>query len=190
MKPRCAKACMNEHTHTHTHTAVQCEASSDQSQNVCSCTYVHPFRFVVRERSKKNTSSPCFYLLGASEIRWGASVRLTMWIVLSLWVLFLLFLCNRLVNWLCFIFQAETATVCIPELDFEVQSGTLGGRFTTVEGLLRQLSNQLKESNPFSLGDSASDTRLNEFLGRLAEVVCALSCEPHHNVNANVIATL
>lgn len=61
----------------------------------------------------------------------------------------------------------------IPELDFEVQSATLGGRFTTIEGLLQQVGDQLKESNPFAVGDSSHNAKLNQFLEKLAEVeVC------------------
>lgn len=45
----------------------------------------------------------------------------------------------------------------IPELEFEVQSGTLGGCFTTVEGLLVQARDQLVHSLPFLTGDSASE---------------------------------
>ena len=66
--------------------------------------------------------------------------------------------------------QAETATIAIPELDFELKSGTLGGRFTTVEGLLDQAKAQLQQTNPFAVGDSAAKSKLTEFLERLTEV--------------------
>ncbi len=61
----------------------------------------------------------------------------------------------------------------IPELDFEVQSGTLGGRFTTVEGLLAQVRDQLKNFHPFSIGDSATGedrTKLETFVSELNKV--------------------
>ena len=51
----------------------------------------------------------------------------------------------------------------IPELDFEVQSGTLGGRFTTLEGLLVQTRDQLKNSC-FLTGDSASTNTKEKFV--------------------------
>ena len=41
------------------------------------------------------------------------------------------------------ILKSETAALKSPELGLEVQPGTLGGRFTTVEGLLRQVKDQL-----------------------------------------------
>ncbi len=39
-----------------------------------------------------------------------------------------------------FIFQSDTASVEIPELELELASGTLGGLVTTVEGLLTNIS--------------------------------------------------
>ena len=66
--------------------------------------------------------------------------------------------------------QAETATISIPELDFELHSGTLGGRFSTIEGILNNIKSQLKESNPFAVGDSASNSKLAVFLDKLTEV--------------------
>jgi zinc finger protein len=41
------------------------------------------------------------------------------------------------------ILKSETAALKSPELGLEVQPGTLGGRFTTVEGLLTQVRDQL-----------------------------------------------
>ncbi len=61
----------------------------------------------------------------------------------------------------------------IPELDFEVQSGTLGGCFTTVEGLLVQARDQLLHSQPFFAGDSASDegrSKLLKFIEKMNKV--------------------
>lgn len=42
------------------------------------------------------------------------------------------------------VLKAETCTLKSPELGLEVQPGTLGGRFTTVEGLLTQIRDQLR----------------------------------------------
>lgn len=39
-----------------------------------------------------------------------------------------------------FVFQSDTASVEIPELELELSSGTLGGLVTTVEGLLTNIS--------------------------------------------------
>lgn len=42
----------------------------------------------------------------------------------------------------------------IPELDLELQHGTLGGVFSTLEGLMQKIYKNLAEDNPF-VGDSA-----------------------------------
>lgn len=43
----------------------------------------------------------------------------------------------------------------IPELDFDAEMGTLGGKFTTLEGLLENIKDQLSDSNPFFGGDTS-----------------------------------
>jgi len=53
------------------------------------------------------------------------------------------------------ILKSETASVEIPDCDLELGQGTLGGRFTTIEGFLSQLKGEF-ESNPFFKGDSAN----------------------------------
>lgn len=62
------------------------------------------------------------------------------------------------------ILKAESCALSCPELDLTVEPGTLGGRFTTVEGLLTQVRDDLKNS-VFDVGDEretdsmASDSR-------------------------------
>jgi zinc finger protein len=51
------------------------------------------------------------------------------------------------------IFKSETAVVRIPELGVELNSGTLGGVYSTIEGLFEKILNCLKNENPF-VGDS------------------------------------
>ncbi|KAF9328810.1 hypothetical protein BGZ91_000821 [Linnemannia elongata] len=46
------------------------------------------------------------------------------------------------------ILKSETCGLSIPEIDLELNSGTLGGRFTTVEGLLRQVHEELSSKVP------------------------------------------
>lgn len=41
----------------------------------------------------------------------------------------------------------------IPELDLELAYGTLGGKYTTVEGLVDNILENFKKNNPF-MGDS------------------------------------
>jgi zinc finger protein len=62
----------------------------------------------------------------------------------------------------------------IPEIDLVLTHGTLGGRFTTVEGILEQIYEELGEK-AFVTGDSADTderSKLEEFLARLKQVHC------------------
>jgi len=51
--------------------------------------------------------------------------------------------------------KSETASVTIPEIDLHITEGSMGGKFTTIEGLLEALRTQLKDMNQFQLGDSS-----------------------------------
>ena len=53
------------------------------------------------------------------------------------------------------IIKSETADVAIPELGLELGAGTLGGRVTTVEGLLSEVRDALQRTRFSTLGDSA-----------------------------------
>ena len=63
------------------------------------------------------------------------------------------------------VLKSDTAGVCIPELDLEITQGSLGGFFTSVEGLLEKIRAHLKEGNPFGTGDSAVKHHLGEHEG-------------------------
>lgn len=54
------------------------------------------------------------------------------------------------------VLKSDTCSLFIPELDFEVGAGTLGGKFTTLEGLLETIKDQLTGHNPLVCGDSAT----------------------------------
>lgn len=72
------------------------------------------------------------------------------------------------------ILKSETCGLSIPEIDLELTPGTLGGRFTTVEGLLRQVQDELSTSAPFVRGDSATDdskSNYEKFLNQLEKVL-------------------
>ncbi|KAH6562353.1 hypothetical protein BASA62_009197 [Batrachochytrium salamandrivorans] len=72
------------------------------------------------------------------------------------------------------ILKSETCNLSIPEIDLELGTGTLGGRFTTVEGILVQVLNDLKGRTGFGSGDSAAkDTkmRFQGFLEKLQKVI-------------------
>ncbi|KAJ7426866.1 zinc finger protein ZPR1 [Willisornis vidua] len=71
------------------------------------------------------------------------------------------------------ILKSETCSVEIPELEFELGMGALGGKFTTLEGLLKDIRD-LVERNPFTLGDSSTPSRtgkLQGFIGKLQEII-------------------
>ncbi|XP_018778568.3 zinc finger protein ZPR1 isoform X2 [Serinus canaria] len=71
------------------------------------------------------------------------------------------------------ILKSETCSVEIPELEFELGMGALGGKFTTLEGLLKDIRD-LVEKNPFTLGDSSTASRtgkLQEFIGKLQDII-------------------
>lgn len=66
----------------------------------------------------------------------------------------------------------------IPEIDLELNPGTLGGRFTTLEGLLQQVYEELDEK-VFANGDAAvagAPDEMGKFLAQLKLVspLCAL----------------
>ena len=54
------------------------------------------------------------------------------------------------------VLKSDSAMVRIPELDLELQCGTLGGQYTTVEGLLQKIESNVRDINPFSVGDSTT----------------------------------
>lgn len=72
------------------------------------------------------------------------------------------------------ILKSETATLNIPELELAMTSGSLGGRFTTIEGLLEQVKDQLSSiHNPFGFGDSATQSgksKMNDLIQRLEDI--------------------
>ncbi|PAA79747.1 hypothetical protein BOX15_Mlig031262g3 [Macrostomum lignano] len=62
---------------------------------------------------------------------------------------------------------SDSCMICIPELEFETEQGSLGGKFTTVEGLLLAIRDSLAETNPCLLGDATETPRFGEFLARI-----------------------
>lgn len=55
------------------------------------------------------------------------------------------------------VFKSDSCILAIPEVDFAMAPGTLGSVYTTVEGLLVKIIDNLKECNPFGVGDSATN---------------------------------
>ncbi len=75
-------------------------------------------------------------------------------------------------------FQSETCRLLLPDLDLEMGSHVMGGKFTTLEGLLRNVLDQI-EQNPLyggalAVGDSAtpdSKLRLTTFKNQLSKMI-------------------
>ncbi|KAM4828265.1 zinc finger protein ZPR1 [Thomomys bottae] len=69
--------------------------------------------------------------------------------------------------------KSETCSVEIPELEFELGMAVLGGKFTTLEGLLKDIR-ELVTKNPFTLGDSCNpgqSDKLQEFSEKLDQII-------------------
>ena len=64
-------------------------------------------------------------------------------------------------------FKSDTTYFGIPELGLELQPGTLGSVYTTVEGLLDKIITHLDDTNPFGSGDSDTNSKFVEFLNAL-----------------------
>lgn len=62
------------------------------------------------------------------------------------------------------IFKSETAEVSINELGLTITQGSLGGLYSTVEGLFAKMIETLRGNNPF-MGDSADKDFVNRFEG-------------------------
>jgi zinc finger protein len=68
------------------------------------------------------------------------------------------------------LFKSEYSYVEIPEIDLSLQQGTLGGIYTTVEGLLNKIHEKLENANPFRAGDSSMDKKFVAFLNKIEEL--------------------
>ncbi|XP_040890872.1 zinc finger protein ZPR1 [Toxotes jaculatrix] len=72
------------------------------------------------------------------------------------------------------VLKSETCSVSIPELEFELGMAALGGKFTTLEGLLKDIKDLTVSKNPFICGDSGTTDRvqkLNEFGEKIDKVI-------------------
>ena len=72
------------------------------------------------------------------------------------------------------ILKSESCGLTIPELNLDLNPGTLGGRFTTIEGLLTQVHDELKSKVFSGSADSMdADTKANWtiFLSRLQDAI-------------------
>ena len=67
------------------------------------------------------------------------------------------------------VFKSETSKICIPEIGFESDEGSMGSLFTTVEGIIDKVCDQLYNT-PFSTGDSSINNELTEFIKKLRDL--------------------
>lgn len=75
------------------------------------------------------------------------------------------------------ILKSESCALSIPEIALELSTGTLGGRFTTVEGLLSQVFDELEGRSQFMTGDSSTDSSKNQFKTFLDKLKSVLTGE-------------
>lgn len=68
------------------------------------------------------------------------------------------------------ILKSESCGLEIPEIELALQPGTLGGRFTTLEGILNQVYEELSEK---MFTDASHDSKFEDFLKRLKTVKSA-----------------
>ncbi|XP_056399215.1 zinc finger protein ZPR1 isoform X1 [Hyla sarda] len=72
------------------------------------------------------------------------------------------------------VLKSETCSLSIPELEFDLGMGALGGKFTTLEGLLKDIKDLVVDKNPFTLGDSSTSDRkekLQEFGRKIDQIL-------------------
>ena len=67
------------------------------------------------------------------------------------------------------IFKSETSKISIPEIGFETDTGSMGSLFTTVEGIIDKICDQLYNT-PFSSGDSAFNTEITDFINKMRDL--------------------
>ena len=76
------------------------------------------------------------------------------------------------------VLKSDSAGLCIPDIELEMEPGSLGGLYTTVEGLLGTMKDRIVESNPLahavgdSSGDAGAPARFRDFLERF-DAICA-----------------
>lgn len=72
------------------------------------------------------------------------------------------------------VLKSDTCSICVKELELEVGAAAFGSRYTTVEGIFASIKEQLKESNPFFVGDSADPLlkeKMDSFFKKIDEVI-------------------
>ncbi|XP_056096179.1 zinc finger protein ZPR1 [Rhinichthys klamathensis goyatoka] len=77
--------------------------------------------------------------------------------------------------------KSETCSVLIPELEFELGMAAVGGKFTTLEGLLKDIKDLIVSKNPFMCGDSFTADRAGklELFGQKIDKIMAGEMDVH-----------
>ena len=60
------------------------------------------------------------------------------------------------------VLKGDSAALQLPGIDLELQHGSLGGVYTTIEGLLNKIYTNLRDNNPFAVGDSVTKHHSDE----------------------------
>lgn len=72
------------------------------------------------------------------------------------------------------VLKSETCAILIPELEFELGMAVVSGKFTTLEGLLKDIKDVIVSKNPFVSGDSTTSERtqrLSEFAEKIDKII-------------------
>lgn len=67
---------------------------------------------------------------------------------------------NTFLSLFPFKFQSDTCTIDIPELDSEFGASGLGGRFTTIEGILSAIREQILDNNAVFQDSADNETKM------------------------------
>lgn len=73
------------------------------------------------------------------------------------------------------VLKSETASLSIPEIHLELDYGSLGGKFTTIEGLLNDISDEIEQKFPFATGDASESNPNQQIIKSLAEKISAFT---------------
>jgi len=72
------------------------------------------------------------------------------------------------------VLKSETCNIEIPELEFEMGGAALGGRFTTVEGLMENMMDEIENNSMWGGGDAAApdvQERMEKFKERMRKCI-------------------
>ena len=67
------------------------------------------------------------------------------------------------------VFKSESSKIIIPEIGFESSDGSLGSMYTTIEGIIDKLIENLKNM-PFGTGDSKLSNDIDNFIKKLEDI--------------------